>query len=907
MADSFMQKCRSCGSDLAPATSSCVACGHPVSSAAVLSSDADSPTLQVFTKPPTSKKPSSKPSSPAKPAQPRFTPGSLIAGRYRVIALLGRGGMGEVYRADDLSLGQQVALKFLPDVAPTEDTLERFRHEVRIARRISHPNVCRVFDIGQADDLIFFTMEYIDGEDLALLSRRIGRLPGDKAAEISRKICAGLAAAHDKGVLHRDLKPANVMLDGRGEVLITDFGLAGVAHEIEDVRSGTPAYMSPEQLAGEEVTIKSDIYSLGLLLYEVFTGKAAFDGRTLEEIVRVRRDKTPSRPSSLVKDLDPAVEKVILHCLESDPKHRPASALAVAAALPGGDPLAAALAAGETPSPKVVAAAGQTTGLQLQTAVALLGVAFAGLLAFYLLAARLSGIEKMNVPYSAEILGQKAGDLLQQLGYTAPAVDSVYGFTYNDSYLDYLRDNPKAHTNWNAALRTRPPALIYWLRQSPSEMLTTQVKDSSLTPGIVDINDPPPLQSGMLQVELDPEGRLYHLEAIPPEKETAAAQSAPFDWNVLFRAAGLDPAQFQTTASTWNSLAASDAHAAWMGTWPGSSNPLRVEAASYRGKPVYFALIGNWSEGARMAASDQTAKEKLGNAGLAALAILILVAAILIAWRNCLEGKADVQGAWRLGLAVFIIQVLLCFFRAHFVPSVSSLELVVLAISAGLFFAAVVGALYLAIEPYVRKNWPHAIISWSRLMAGQIRDPLVGRDTLYGVLLGMSWALIYSLFYLMRLRAGDAPAFATPEYLLGTRHVIGSWLWQLAISVQGTLLFFFLMFIVRGVLRKPWMAVLAFVILWTAIKTAGNQHLLLTVFAAIYAVAAFTLMRFGFIVLATGMFTVDLLLNVPITTHLSSWYAGSAMFVLVTVAGLAIWGCYISLGGQKIWKENLFG
>src|SRR5215472_9842181 len=196
MADSFMQKCRSCGSDLAPATSSCVACGHPVSSAAVLSSDADSPTLQVFTKPPTSKKPSSKPSSPAKPAQPRFTPGSLIAGRYRVIALLGMGG---VYRADDLSLGQQVALKFLPDVAPTEDTLERFRHEVRIARRISHPNVCRVFDIGQADDLIFFTMEYIDGEDLALLSRRIGRLPGDKAAEISRKICAGLAAAHDKG------------------------------------------------------------------------------------------------------------------------------------------------------------------------------------------------------------------------------------------------------------------------------------------------------------------------------------------------------------------------------------------------------------------------------------------------------------------------------------------------------------------------------------------------------------------------------------------------------------------------------------------------------------------------------------------------------------------------------------
>ena len=815
--------------------------------------------------------------------------------------------MGEVYRADDLSLGQQVALKFLPDVAPTDDTLERFRREVRIARRISHPNVCRVFDIGQADDLIFFTMEYIDGEDLALLFRRIGRLPGDKAAEIARKICSGLAAAHDKGVLHRDLKPANVMLDGRGEVLITDFGLAGVAHEIEDVRSGTPAYMSPEQLAGEEVTIKSDIYSLGLLLYEVFTGKAAFDGRTLEEIVRVRRDSTPSRPSTLVKDLDPAVERVILHCLEADPKARPASALAVAAALPGGDPLAAAVAAGEILSPKMVAAAGRTTGLELKVALGLLGVAFAGLLLFYLLAAKISGIEKMNVPYSAEILGQKARDMIQQFGYTAPPVDMAYGFVYNDSYLDYLRDKPKTRGSWDSTLGNRPPGLIYWLRESPSEMQTTQVKDSSLTPGIVDINDPPPRQSGMVQISLDPEGRLYHLEAIPPEKESGAAASAPFDWNVLFRAAGLEQAQFQSATSLWNPLVTSDAHAAWTGTWPGSKDALRVEAASYRGKPVYFALIGNWTEAARMATSDESTKEKVGNAMLAALAILVLFAAILIAWRNCTEGKADVQGAWRLGLAVFLIQVLMCFFRAHFVSSISSLELVVLAMSEGLFFAALVCALYLAIEPYVRKHWPHAIISWSRLMTGQVRDPLVGRDTLYGVLLGMSWALIYALFYLMRLRAGDAPAFATTEYLLGTRHVIGSWLWQLAISVQGTLLFFFLMFIVRGVLRKPWMAVLAFVIIWTAIKTAGNQHLLLTAFAAIYAVAAFTLMRFGFIVLATGMFTVDLLLNVPITTHLSSWYAGSSMFVVLTVSALALWGCYTALGGQKIWKENLFG
>jgi serine/threonine protein kinase len=266
----------------------------------------------------------------------RFAAGTMIAERYRIISLLGRGGMGEVFLADDLVLGQPVALKFLPKAMTDEFMLERFRNEVRIARRISHPNVCRVYDIGETDKQVFLSMEYVDGEDLSSLLRRIGRLPSEKGREIARKICAGLAAAHDKGVLHRDLKPSNIMLDGRGEVLIMDFGLAGLAHEIEDVCSGTPTYMAPEQLAGKEVTARSDIYALGLVLHELFTGKPAFEGKTREEIVRVRRERTPVRPSTLVRDIDPAVELVIQRCLEEEPENRPADALMVYAALPGG-------------------------------------------------------------------------------------------------------------------------------------------------------------------------------------------------------------------------------------------------------------------------------------------------------------------------------------------------------------------------------------------------------------------------------------------------------------------------------------------------------------------------------------------------------------------------------------------
>src|SRR6185295_11278320 len=202
----------------------------------------------------------------------RFVPGTILADRYRIVGLLGKGGMGEVYRADDLKLTQPVALKFLPDRFLSDGAaLARFHREVRVARQVSHRNVCRVYDIGEVDGLPYLSMEFIKGEELSSLLHRIGRLPADKANEIARQLCAGLAAAHDRGVLHRDLKPANVMIDGDGNVRITDFGIAGLIEEIrhEDVRAGTPAYMSPEQLSGQELTIRSDISSLGLVLYEL--------------------------------------------------------------------------------------------------------------------------------------------------------------------------------------------------------------------------------------------------------------------------------------------------------------------------------------------------------------------------------------------------------------------------------------------------------------------------------------------------------------------------------------------------------------------------------------------------------------------------------------------------------------
>ena len=738
-----MATCTNCGTELLNNVRFCSACGRPASNTDDLA------TLDFATAtsplPPRPKTPSSsRPSSSAEYllSEGRFLPGRLMASRYRIIALLGKGGMGEVYRADDLTLGQAVALKFLPDeAARDEGLLERFRNEVRMARRVSHPNVCRVYDVGEVDGQTFFTMEYIDGEDLASLLRRIGRLPPDKAVEIARELCAGLAAAHSKGVLHRDLKPANIMLDGRGQVVITDFGLAGVADDIRgpEVRSGTPAYMSPEQLTGKEVTMRSDIYALGLVLYEVFTGKRAF--AEAPALVRARGEHTPSRPSSVVRDLDPIVEKVILRCLETEPSSRPPTALAVAAALPGGDPLAAALAAGETPSPQLVAASGEKAGLRPRVAVICLAAVLVGLAVVASLSIHYSALEKMGLELTPEVLTQKSHEVIARLGYAGRPADSAHSLRYDGDFQDYVEKNDKP-PNWGTVLAGRPTLLKYWYRQSPDSLLATEFKDNLLTPGIVNQSDPPAVLSGMINLELDPQGRLTYFQAIPPQKldekkDTAAAQTAavpaPFDWNVFFSAVGLDPSKLQPAQPAWTSLAASDTRMAWTGSWPGTTRSLRVEAAAFQGKPVFFSLIDSWTKPERFVSTEKKTIGQRVNTivGLMLLCTLLLGSAFL-ARRNYRRGRGDREGSFHLAVVMFVFEMGLFLCRSHFGVMSDALFLSIIAISTGLFIAGVMWVLYLAIEPWVRRHWPKTIISWSRLLSGQVRDPLVGRDILLG-------------------------------------------------------------------------------------------------------------------------------------------------------------------------------
>lgn len=916
-----MAKCYSCAAELANNVRFCSACGAPAGSTDDLPTislppTATSPLPPRPSSPSSSRSPSSRPPGSAAYdlSEGRFLPGRLIAGRYRIIALLGKGGMGEVYRADDLTLGQAVALKFLPDeAARDEGLLERFRNEVRMARRVSHPNVCRVYDVGDVDGQTFFTMEYVDGEDLASLLRRIGRLPQDKAVEIARQLCAGLSAAHSKGVLHRDLKPANIMLDGRGQVVITDFGLAGVADNIRgaEIRSGTPAYMAPEQLAGQEVSARSDIYALGLVLYEVFTGKRAFAEKTAAVIGHANSDRTPSRPSSVVKDLDPLIEKVILRCLAVEPSSRPANALAVAAALPGGDPLAAALAAGETPSPQLVAASGETEGLRPRVAVAILaGILLALAWAVYF-SVHNSGYDKMGLELTPEVLRQKSREIVTHLGYESRPVDSVSDIDLDGDMENWIEKNDKPHPDWNTVLAGRPTFLHLWYRQSPDTLVASNFLDNLLTPGVVTEQDPPAVLSGMINVQVDMQGRLIYFQAIPKQKldeVNDASSTVPYDWNILFTAAGLDMSKFQQAKSTWNSLATSDAHMAWSGTWPGTTRALHVEAASFQGKPVFFYLIGDWTKPDRMISTD---KKSVGQEAQRIIFILLLVfglgGATFLARKNYLRGRADREGALRLAVVMFGLELLLFVCRSHFAALGDAIGLTVLAISTALFLSGAMWVLYMAVEPWVRRQWPHAIVSWTRLLSGSLRDPVVGRDILLGVALGVVWILVFAIRSIPLTHLGASPGFGSTDILMGGRQALGRWLRVWPQAIQTTLLFFMLLMGLRFVLRNRWIAAAAFVAIFAVPQGLQSSYKAIEFPAQIlvYAIAALIMTRFGLVPLLVAIFTINMTGSLPLSSDLSMWYMPTSIAALVSLLAIAGWGFYHSLGGQPLWKLEM--
>ncbi len=253
--------------------------------------------------------------------------GTTFAGRYQVIEELGHGGMGRVYKVFDTDIKEKVALKLLkPEIAADGETVERFSNELKLARKIRHKNVCGMFDLGKAEGTLYLTMEFVPGEDLKRLIRRMGQFPAAKAVSVAEQISEGLEEAHRLGIVHRDLKPSNIMVDENGNARIMDFGIARslAGKKITDagVMIGTPEYMSPEQVEGKEVDERSDIYSLGIILYEMVTGRAPFEGETPLSIAHKHKYELPANPRKLNPQAPEDLSRLILRCLEKDREKR---------------------------------------------------------------------------------------------------------------------------------------------------------------------------------------------------------------------------------------------------------------------------------------------------------------------------------------------------------------------------------------------------------------------------------------------------------------------------------------------------------------------------------------------------------------------------------------------------------
>lgn len=896
-------RCVECSADVPGDSRFCPSCGAPVSSVSQMPTGLATPSAIAAAQRRTPSPSIGRISSVSLPGE-GFAPGTVLAERYRIVGLIGRGGMGEVYRADDLKLGQAVALKFLPErLASDRAWIDRFYSEVRLARQVSHPNVCRVYDVGEIDGRHYLSMEYVDGEDLASLLRRIGRIGGDKGLEIARQLCAGLAAAHDRGVLHRDLKPSNVMIDGRGRVRVTDFGLAVSGEEQQtagDV-SGTPAYMAPEQLAGEPATVQSDLYALGLVLYELFTGKKAFEAATFAEWKRKHGQDAPAAPSTVAREMDPLIERVILHCLEKEPRERPRSALAVAARLPGGDPLAAALAAGETPSPEMVAAAGPVAAMNPAAAWLCLLLVVAAATAAAVLSPRTSIHGMTALEKSPEILANRARDVVSRLGYPERPGDTAFGFRRDYEYFDWVERHDRSPDRWKDMADGRPAGIRFWFRQSPTELVPHIGFFPSGPQFAVDEENPSLIRPDMVLVRLDPTGRLIHFQRVPPRVESASYVPRSPDWAALFGEAGLDPARFSSAPPRRLPETYADARAAWTETRPErAARPFRIEAAAYRGRPVYFELLGPWSQTSPVPVNSLTAGRSRTDVVGTVLFLVALGSGALVARQNLRRGRGDRRGAFRVAVLLFVMLFLGWVFSGTHVASIAEVQSLFLATGLALFLSSVAWILYVALEPLVRRRWPDALISWTRVLSGRISDPRVGRDLLVAAAGGSVLAVLPKLEYLLRAwleTTPPAPVLAWAAPLLGVRQVASNLVAFPARSLLFGILSTLLFVLLRALFRRDWAAA-AVLIALAATPDFMEEGWIGGAFGALEGLAqVLILVRLGLLALVAMAVFNDYLSHM-LTTDLSLWYAPTSVFLILLVVGLSVFAFRSALAGK---------
>ncbi len=440
--------------------------------------------------------------------------------RYRPVGALGRGAMGIVVKAFDTKLERLVALKLLAGgLVIDPEARERFFREARLASQLDHPNLCTIHEVGTTErgDL-FIVMPFYRGRTVAELLRR-GPLSPQKALFYAAQLAQGLARAHAAGIVHRDIKPANLLVTEDGWLKILDFGVAKLAGDVGLTRPGgawgTLGYMAPEQLAGREVDGRTDLWALGVVLYEMFAGRLPFAGETEVALADAIRTSEPA-PTELGEDLD----RLVRWLLARDPDLRPASAEAALAALRRFDPVALALDAGALPSPAMVASAGEDARLRPTRAVFVLTAVLIGLGASALLSPRSDLLSRAGMTRGRVALSERAAELLRERGHPAPAAVAS-GFRYDRDAMGALVDAAAKPQGWERQL------LRFWYRESPLPLVPDGTWLRTVDVGRITVGDPSLTEPGMTLVELDPQGDVLGIHAVDVLPGTDATAAAP--------------------------------------------------------------------------------------------------------------------------------------------------------------------------------------------------------------------------------------------------------------------------------------------------------------------------------------------------------------------------------------------
>lgn len=827
----------------------------------------------------------------------RFPDGTVIANRYRIERFLGRGGMGEVYEAEDQTLGQRVALKFLlEEVARRPRYLGTLYNEVRTARSIAHPNVCGVYHVEQWEDengtfVPFVEMELVKGTELTPYVKN-HQPSTERRLEIARQLCAGLHAAHNRGVIHRDLKPANVMIDESGKVRIMDFGLAvgGKGQGISGA-VGTLGYAPPEQLVeGGKVTPRSDVYSLGLVLYELFTEQRAFDSRSPSDLQRRQKHKDLTLPSTHVPDLDSKIEAAILRCLEPLPENRPASAIHVQQLL--GLPLSEPL----PPEADTQAA----SSIPRWQAVTCLVTVFVALLILVLLQSKVWILERVPMSKTPDVLTNRAQNFLTKLGHApdkTPVVDRASGFVYEDSYLFHVLKNHSAKKDRFSYLSKSQPATIqFWYRQSPELLTPKEWKTPEERWRLIYPDDPPMLVPGMITLKLNPQGQMIELQTVPHPKWSGSLNSEKW-WQQLESLTGLElNEQLEDPGAELSVAVPRDDFKVWRTKARDSGVELQVEAAIYRGRVTYYKAFP---------IEVQHGISKPSGLIRTLAFWIVLMGLTILAVRNLRHGRADVRGAKRVMMFLFATWLFTFILQAnHRADPVHEHRLLLRDLGFFMRQALYFLIAYLAVESFARRYWPDSLTTWLHVLEGRFREPLVGRDLLVGTALGVSVVAIRPLIVVLYNQSGLFPE-ALPvgtvhlHTLMGTGSLIGAVgndLYQTTLHTWILLAFYLLL---RILFQRKWVAGVVFFLTWTvAVMGAvfphpdlyGRVPISWIHTGLIVAALQFAVTRFGLVAAIVTYLVVWFLFGIPITADLNRWYRGGGFLILALIAGMAIYG-----------------